>query len=103
MAFDCIHNSDSGSHIISKKNKEHHISFNHKVEVIDIISYKKWNNLATNSYVENLFFGDNDKSKSDEDEMPKEKHCSEKNKKKCLKRYYNRDPNALRNFKCSVF
>ena len=65
MATVGISRKDSNGHIISKDNKNYHISFNQKVKIINIESYKKWNILTANADVEDLFFGDigdNDKS-----------------------------------------
>ena len=97
---------DSYGHIISKKSKEYHISFNNNIDIIDVQSYKKLNILKANAYVEDLFFGDAD-NKSDgggeEAVAPKSESSFENAKRGRIRRYSNRNPNALKNIGCSIF
>ena len=95
---------DSYGHIISKKSKEYHISFNKDIDIIDIQSYKTLNILTTDANVEDLFFGGaENKVDNKEDEAPKEKSSFENTKRVRIRRYANRNPNALKNIKCSIF
>ena len=95
---------DSEGHIISKRNKEYHISFKGDIDIIDIQSYKTLNILTTDANTEDLFFGGAENNGDNkEDEAPKEKSSFENTKRVRIRRYANRNPNALKNIKCSIF
>ena len=95
---------DSVGHIISKNNKNYHISFNQKIDIIEIKSYKMLNMLTDNNGFNNLFF-DSKGDKYDEtgDEIPKKKSFIESNKRIRIRKYSNKNPNALKNIKCNIF
>ena len=74
------------------------------IDIIDIQSYKTLNILTTDANVEDLFFGGaENKVDNKEDEAPKEKSSFENTKRIRIRRYYNRNPNALKNIRCSIF
>ena len=104
MATVGISRKDSNGHIISKDNKNYHISFNQKVKIINIESYKKWNILTANADVEDLFFGDiGDNDNDDEEEYPRKKPFIEVYKKEKKKNNTNKSPNGLKRTKCCIF
>jgi len=62
------------------------------------------NILTTDANTEDLFFGGAENNGDNkEDEAPKEKSSFENTKRVRIRRYANRNPNALKNIKCSIF
>ena len=104
MANVGIIRKDSNGHIISKDNKDYHISFNQKVKIIQIESYKKWNILTSSADVEDLFFGDiGNNDDDDEEEYPRNKPFIEIYKNDKKKNNSHKSPNGSKRTKCCIF
>ena len=101
MASVEILRKDLNGHIISKNNKDYHISFKENIDIIEVISYKKYNVIGTDNY-------DND---SEEEKENEEDNKEEKTKGKFIDSYTktkieyfsNKDPHALSKGGCQIF
>ena len=101
MTTEGIIRKDFNGHIISKNDKNYHISFNQKVDVIKIESYKKWNLITSGADIEDFFFGDNGNNYEENKDPNKKLFIDGYNIKK-KRKYSNRNPQALSRIKCVI-
>ena len=98
---------DSFGHIISKDNKDYHISFNENIDIIDIKSYKKYNRIRENSSEDDNEFEenseDNEEEGEDEENYGKKKNFIDDYQKTEIESFSNKDPKSFSKGGCYIF
>ena len=114
MASTEILRKDLNGHIISKNNKDYHISFKENIDIINVISYKKYNLYRENEFLDDNFDEDMEErkeiesDKEDEDEVDAQENKTKHNfiddyKKADVEYFSNKDPNSFSKGGCHIF
>ena len=98
---------DSFGHIISKDNKDYHISFKENIDIIDIKSYKKYNRLRESSSEDDIEYEDNSEDNEeevvDEEGYGKKKNFIDDYQKTEIEDFSNKDPKSFSKGGCYIF
>ena len=105
MASIGILRKDSNGHIISKNQKGYHISFKENIDIINVISFKKYNNLKETEYIEDDEDMEEKKEieENDEEENETKGNFIDNYKKADVEYYSNKDPNSFSKNGCHIF
>ena len=101
MASVEILRKDLNGHIISKNNKDYHISFKENIDIIEVISYKKYNVIGADNY-DNDSEEEKENEEDNEEEKTKGKFIDSYTKTK-IEYFSNKDPHALSKGGCQIF
>ena len=102
MASVEILRKDLNGHIISKNNKDYHISFKENIDIIEVISYKKYNIIGGPDNYENDSEEEKENEEENEEGKSKGKFIDSYNQAK-IEYFSNKDPNALSKGGCHIF
>ena len=102
MASVEILRKDLNGHIISKDNKDYHISFKENIDIIEVISYKKYNIIGGPDNYDNDSEEEKENEEENEEEKTKGKFIDSYSKAK-IEYFSNKDPNALSKGGCRIF
>ena len=107
MASTEIIRKDLNGHIISKSNKDYHISFKENIDIINVISYKKYNIVREQEFLDDDSDGDREEKKeeveSDDDENKAKGSFIDDYKKADVEYFSNKDPNSFSKGGCHIF
>ena len=93
---------DLNGHIISKNNKDYHISFKENIDIIEVISYKKYNVIGGADNYDNDSEEEKENEEDNEEEKTKGKFIDSYTKTK-IEYFSNKDPHALSKGGCQIF
>ena len=102
MASVEILRKDLNGHIISKNNKDYHISFKENIDIIEVISYKKYNVIGGADNYDNDSEEEKENEEDNEEEKTKGKFIDSYTKTK-IEYFSNKDPHALSKGGCQIF
>ena len=96
---------DSFGHIISRDNKDYHISFKENIDIIDIQSYKKYNKLRESSSEDDIENEENyeDNEEDGEDYNGNKKSFIDDYQKTEIENFTNKDPKSFSKGGCYIF
>ena len=96
---------DSFGHIISKENKDYHISFKDNIDIIDIQSYKKYNKIRESSSEDDIENEENseDNEIDGEDYNGNKKSFIDDYQKTEIENFANKDPKSFSKGGCYIF
>ena len=96
---------DSFGHIISKENKDYHISFKDNIDIIDIQSYKKYNKIRESSSEDDIENEENseDNEIDGEDYNGNKKSFIDDYQKTEIENFTNKDPKSFSKGGCYIF
>ena len=92
---------DLNGHIISKDNKDYHISFKENIDIIEV-SYKKYNEIGGPDNYDNDSEEEKENEEENEEEKAKGKFIYSYTKAK-IEYFSNKDPHALSKGGCLIF
>ena len=102
MASVEILRKDLNGHIISKNNKDYHISFKDNIDIIEVISYKKYNIIGGPDNYDNDSEEEKENEEDNGEEKTKGKFIDSYNKTK-IEYFSNKDPHAFSKGGCHIF
>ena len=99
---------DSFGHIISKDNKDYHISFKENIDIIDVKSYKKYNRIRENSSEDDIEYEENSEDNEEEGQDEegyegKKKNFIDSYQKTEVEDFSNKDPKSFSKGGCYIF
>ena len=96
---------DSFGHIISRDNKDYHISFKENIDIIDIQSYKKYNKIRESSSEDDIENEENyeDNEEDGEDYNGNKKSFIDDYQKTEIENFTNKDPKSFSKGGCYIF
>ena len=105
MASIGILRKDSNGHIISKDNKDYHISFKENIDIVNVISYKKYNILRETEFPEDEEDIEEKKenNENDEEDNNTKGNFIDSYKKADVEYFSNKDSQSFSKGGCYIF